>query len=273
MRKSAAGATDEDRSCRADAPNGPGPGGGTGTAEADDRAAKATAVRRMFSAVAPRYDLLNHLLSLNIDRRWRRVAVDRLLDRCDPDGLILDSCAGTLDLTAALAARRAFRGRIVACDFALPMLERGRPKAAPDRVRIACADALRLPLAGQSVDGAMVGFGVRNLADLEAGLEEFARVLRPGAPLVILEFTTPRHQPLRAAYLFYFERLLPLVGRAVSGHDSAYRYLPESVLRFPAPDDLAGRMRRVGFQAVRWSSLTGGIAAVHVGERAAISPA
>jgi len=230
---------------------------------------KAAAIRRMFSAVAPRYDLLNHLLSLNIDRRWRRRAVDRLVEAIRPGATILDSCAGTLDLSRELAERASFRGRIVACDFAVPMLSRGQSKVANMPVDVAAADALQLPLATGSVDGAMVAFGVRNLADLQAGLREFARVLRPGSPLVILEFTTPERQPLRAAYLLYFQRILPLIGRLVSGHGSAYSYLPASVLEFPEPPVLARRMADAGFQQVNWESVSGGIAAIHSGRRSA----
>jgi demethylmenaquinone methyltransferase/2-methoxy-6-polyprenyl-1,4-benzoquinol methylase len=233
-----------------------------------DRApGRAEAVQRMFSAVAPRYDLLNHLLSLNIDRRWRRLAVDRLLVLARLDGTILDACAGTLDLAREVATRQAFTGRVVASDFAVPMLAAGVAKVRGLPVGVAAADTLRMPLATGSIDGAIVGFGVRNLADLDAGLAEFARVLRPGAPLVILEFTTPPRQPLRAAYLLYFRRILPLIGRLVSGHGSAYDYLPESVLAFPEPDALADRMSAVGFRDVRWELVTGGIVAVQIGLR------
>jgi len=235
--------------------------------QAPSPAEKATAIRRMFSVVAPRYDLLNHLLSLNIDRSWRRRTVDRLLERCNADGTVLDSCAGTLDLARELAGRKTFHGRVVACDFTLAMLEHGRSKRPPLPVAIACADALSLPFADGSLDGAMVGFGVRNLADPVAGLDEFARVLRPRAPLVILEFATPLRQPLRAAYLFYFRRILPQLGRLISGHGSAYTYLPESVLGFPRPAAFAGRMRDAGFDDVTWETVSGGIAAIHGGVR------
>lgn len=233
-----------------------------------DRApGRGEAVQRMFSALAPRYDLLNHLLSLNIDRRWRRLAVDRLLEHAPADGTILDACAGTMDLAREIATRNAFRGRVVASDFAVPMLATGATKVSGLNVGVTAADTLAMPLATASVDGATVGFGVRNLADLDAGLAEFARVLRTGAPLVVLEFTTPQHQPLRAAYLLYFRRILPLVGRLVSGHDEAYAYLPESVLAFPEPAALAERMENAGFRSIRWDLLTGGIAAIHVGLR------
>lgn len=221
----------------------------------------------MFGAIAPRYDLLNHLLSLNRDRAWRRRAVDRLLAASTPDGVFLDACAGTFDLSIELAARRDFRGFVLGFDFAWPMLSAGRHKLEGRPVVPGCADALRLPLRDESVDGAMVAFGVRNLADLDGGLREFARVLRPGAPLVVLEFMTPRWQPFRAAYLWYFRRVLPVVGRAVSRHRSAYSYLPESVLEFPEPPQLAARMEDAGFDGVGWEALTGGIVAIHVARR------
>ena len=227
----------------------------------------AAAVRGMFSAIAPRYDLLNHLLSLNTDRRWRRRAVDRLLAAGRPDGTYLDACAGTLDLAREIATRNSFRGRVLASDFALPMLARGVAKVDALPVSIACADTLRLPVARESLDGVIVGFGVRNLADLDGGLAEFARVLRPGAPLVILEFTTPSREPFRSLYLFYFRHLLPRVGRLVSRHGSAYDYLPATVIDFPVPKELASRMGAAGFDNVEWDVLTGGIAAVHVGIR------
>ena len=219
----------------------------------------------MFTAIAPRYDLLNHLLSLNADRRWRRIAVARLGWEARPDGTYLDLCAGTMDLAATLAGRSGFRGRVIGADFVVPMLARGRDKTS--RAAPVGADALALPFPAASFDGAMVGFGVRNLADLDAGLAEAARVLKPGARFVVLEFTTPRFAPLRAAYLFYFQRVLPLIGRAVSKHTDAYSYLPESVLAFPDPDALAAQLRAAGFHDVGYELLTGGICAVHHGTR------
>jgi demethylmenaquinone methyltransferase/2-methoxy-6-polyprenyl-1,4-benzoquinol methylase len=226
---------------------------------------KRSYVRGMFTAIAPRYDLLNHLLSLNVDRRWRRAAVDRLNWEARPSGTYLDLCAGTMDLAAELAHRAAFRGSVIGADFVLPMLARGRGKAS--RAAPVAADALQLPFPSASFDGAMVGFGVRNLADLDAGLVETARVLRPGARFVVLEFATPRFAPLRAAYLFYFLRVLPAVGRAVSKHTDAYTYLPESVLAFPDPEAFAARLRAAGFGAVRFELLSGGICALHHGTR------
>lgn len=233
--------------------------------DVQDAAAQRAYVRGMFTAIAPRYDFLNHLLSFNADRRWRRRAVRRLSWERTPDGRYLDLCAGTLDLAATLARTPGFRGSVVGADFAIPMLERGRRKDA--RIAPVGADALALPFGPEAFDGAMVAFGVRNLANLDAGLAEVRRVLRPGARLVVLEFTTPRFAPLRALYLFYFRRVLPAIGRAVSKHRDAYSYLPESVLAFPAPDALASRLTNAGFRDVRFELLTGGICAVHHGTR------
>ena len=219
----------------------------------------------MFTAIAPRYDFLNHVLSLNIDRRWRRRAVARLAWEARPGGTYLDVCAGTMDLAAELARQAGFCGSVVGADFVVPMLTRGRTKAA--RAVPVAADALTLPFPDASFDGAMVGFGLRNLADLDAGLREAARVLKPGARFVVLEFTTPRLAPLRAVYLFYFRRVLPVVGRVVSKHTDAYTYLPESVLAFPDPDAFAARFAAAGFRDVRYDVLTGGICALHHGAR------
>jgi len=228
-------------------------------------AEKRAYVRGMFTAIAPRYDLLNHLLSLNVDRRWRRLAVDRLGWEREPSGTYLDLCAGTMDLAAELANRSGFTGRVIAADFVQAMLERGAGKAA--RTVPVSADALSLPFGNAAFSGATVGFGVRNLMDLDAGLREAARVLMPGARFVILEFTTPRNQPMRGLYLAYFRHLLPTIGRFVSKHRDAYSWLPESVLAFPAPDALAARMETAGFDGVSYHLLFGGICAIHVGTR------
>ncbi|HEV2672877.1 MAG TPA: class I SAM-dependent methyltransferase [Gemmatimonadales bacterium] len=224
-------------------------------------------VRGLFTAIAPRYDFLNHLLSLNVDRSWRRTAVARLGWEAKPDGTYLDLCAGTLDLAAELARRDGFRGRVIGADFVVPMLARGREKAPPPRTVPVAADALALPFPAARFDGALVGFGVRNLADLDSGLREAARVLKPGARLVILEFATPRLAPLRAIYLFYFRRILPAIGRLVSKHRDAYTYLPESVLAFPEPEALSQHLVAAGFSRVAFERLTGGICAVHHGTR------
>ena len=224
-------------------------------------------VQRMFTAIAPRYDLLNHLLSLNRDRSWRRRAVDLLLRGASPDGRYLDSCAGTLDLSVEIARRRWFRGDVLATDFSHAMLQTGSSKRKGLQISTACADALRQPFADASFDGAIVGFGVRNLTSIDDGFAEFARLIRPGGRLVVLEFSTPGWQPFRSLYLFYFRRLLPLIGRIISRHGTAYSYLPESVLRFPAPAELARRLERAGFRDVAWETYTAGIVAAHVATR------
>jgi demethylmenaquinone methyltransferase/2-methoxy-6-polyprenyl-1,4-benzoquinol methylase len=230
-------------------------------------AGKRSYVQRIFSEIAPRYDLLNRLLSLGIDRRWRRVALDRLGWTRAPGGTYLDLCAGTLDVGAELSRRAGFQGRVLAADFAEPMLRAGLGKAPRDVLVPVVADALALPVRDASFDGAIVAFGIRNVADLGAGLREVRRALKPGARFVILEFSTPRLPFVRAAYLFYFHRILPLIGRLVSGHRTAYTYLPRSVANFPETSALAAAMARAGFRDVRFETLTGGIAALHVGTR------
>lgn len=230
-------------------------------------AEKASSVQRMFGEIAPRYDLLNHLLTLNIDRRWRRAAVDRLLEGAPPSGVYLDACAGTMDLAVEVARRPGFGGFVVASDFAWPMLEAGRHKVRDLPVSETCGDALRLPHADGTFDGAIVGFGVRNFADLDTGLGELTRVLRPGGRLVVLELSTPAWRPLRWVYNLYFTRLLPWVGRRISGHGTAYSYLPASVGVFPDPEELAARMAKAGLSDVGFDRLMGGIAAIHYGVR------
>lgn len=223
-------------------------------------------VRRAFSDIAPRYDLLNHLLSASVDRGWRRAAVAALDVARAPDGVYLDCCAGTMDVSAELAHARGFRGTVVAADFAEPMLRAGLRKTEGQAVSPIVADALSLPLASASVAGAIVAFGMRNLASLEAGLGELRRVLAPRARLVILEFSTPRAWPVRFAYEAYLRGVLPLVGRVVSGHASAYRYLPASIAHWPSGDALARHLERAGFAGVSWRPLTFGIAALHAGQ-------
>lgn len=224
-------------------------------------------MQRIFSEIAPRYDLLNHLLSMNVDRGWRRKAIAELAWSEASEGVYLDACTGTFDLGLELARRPGFRGRVVASDFARPMLVEGLDKLGALPVRPVCGDSLRLPFPDRTFRGATVGFGVRNLADLDRGLAELHRVLAPGARLVILEFTVPPNPLVRALYMFYFHRVLPLVGRAVSGHPWAYTYLPESVREFPGPTELGERMERAGFADVRFELVTFGIAAIHVGVR------
>ena len=226
-------------------------------------AEKRAYVRGIFTAIAPRYDLLNHVLSLNIDRRWRRDAVRALGWEKAPEGIYLDLCAGTLDLAATLGNDPKFRGRVIGADFVKPMLVLGRAKSRA--VVPVTADALDLPFPTGHFDGATVGFGVRNLMDLDRGLVEAHRILKPGARLVVLEFTTPMWQPMRGLYFFYFRNVLPFIGRLVSKHRNAYTYLPESVLAFPGPDELKTKMERAGFGDVGYRVLLGGICAIHVG--------
>ena len=227
--------------------------------------AKREYVRGVFTDIAPRYDLLNRILSLNTDRRWRRRAVDQLHWEAAPAGTYLDLCAGTLDLAAELANRAGFTGHVIAADFVPPMLRRGAGKSA--RVAPAAADVLRLPFPDATFDGATIGFGVRNLMDLDAGLHEAARVLKPGARFVVLEFTTPRWQPFRAMYLTYLRLVLPRVGRIVSKHRTAYDWLPASMRLFPEPAQLGARLQATGFGAVEWHTLMGGAVAIHVAAR------
>ena len=227
--------------------------------------AKRSYVRDMFTAIAPRYDLLNHVLSLNIDRRWRRRAVRRLGWEASPSGIYLDLCGGTLDLAAELARQDGFTGRVIGADFVVPMLELGVRKA--EGLTGVGADALELPFSDATFDGLTIGFGIRNLADFDAGLAEMARVLMPGGRLVILEFATPTAWPIRPLYRFYFRRVLPQIGRLVSKHTSAYSYLPASVDEFPLPDELARKMTDAGLRDVGQESLSLGIAWLHWGTK------
>ena len=234
---------------------------------AEGGSGKRAYVRTVFEEIAPRYDLLNHLLSFNIDTLWRRRALRALDWSRVPDGRYLDLCAGTLDVGAELTKRDGFGGFIVGADFAVPMLEAGAGKSPKHRVAPVASDAQQLPLGNASMDGAVVAFGIRNVASLEACLGEVLRVLRPGARLVILEFTTPKSWLVRTLYHLYFHHVLPFIGGVISGHRSAYQYLPRSVAHFPPEAELAARMTQAGFSEVKWESLTLGIAAIHVGHR------
>ena len=228
---------------------------------------KRSYVQQMFSEIAPRYDLLNHLLSAGVDRSWRRAAIARIGWERMPAGTYLDLCAGTLDVGAALSRRTGFRGRIVGADFAEPMLRAGRGKAPCDTLLPVTADALSLPLAGESCDGAIVAFGIRNVADLHAALREVHRVLRIGGRFVILEFSTPSVALVRSLFAIYFHHVLPAIGGLISGHATAYRYLPDSVRNFPETEALARAMSEAGFANVSWTALTFGVATIHVGEK------
>jgi len=222
-------------------------------------------VQRIFSEIAPRYDLLNHLLSFNIDKAWRRRAIASLDWGRAPKGTYVDLCAGTLDVSAELAAQAGFAGRVIGADFAEPMLRAGLGKASNGVVSPVVADAVDLPIASNSTSGAIVAFGIRNVTKLDAALREIYRVLEPGARFVILEFTTPRSALVRAGYHAYFHHILPQIGALVSGHRTAYAYLPRSVANFPIEEDLAARFRDAGFVDVQWRTLTLGVAAIHSG--------
>jgi len=233
-------------------------------------------VRQMFTQIAPRYDLLNHLLSLQLDRLWRARAAKRLrpiLDR--PDALVLDLCCGTGDLAFALA--RAGKARIIGADFAHTMLVRAREKSAalaPAANENAAspmpffeADALRLPFGDASFDLVTTAFGFRNLANYEAGLREIQRVLKPGGTIAILEFTEPPEGLLGDLYRWYFRSVLPKIGGMISGDRSAYSYLPKSVSRFFRSPELAALMATVGYQSVEYREWTMSTVALHTGER------
>ena len=239
----------------------------------DARAAAAGApvkrsyVQRIFSEIAPRYDLLNRLLSGGIDRSWRRAAIAVLGVERRPSGTYLDLCAGTLDVGAAISRQPGFRGYIVGADFAEPMLRAGRGKAPRAVLAPVVADALTLPIADESFDGAIVAFGIRNVIDVRAAFHEILRVLAPGGRFVVLEFSTPHSALVRWTYELYSRRVLPLVGALISGHPTAYRYLPESIAQFPSGEKLRAVMSDAGFANVSVTSLTFGVAAIHVGER------
>jgi demethylmenaquinone methyltransferase/2-methoxy-6-polyprenyl-1,4-benzoquinol methylase len=229
--------------------------------------AKRAYVQRIFSQIAPRYDLLNHLLSFNIDKAWRRTAIAALGWERAPKGIYVDLCAGTLDVAAELSRRPGFAGRVIGADFAEPMLRAGIGKASASIVSPVVADAVDLPIPDNAAAGAIVAFGIRNVADLDRGLREVHRVLAPGARFIILEFTTPRSSIVRGAYHLYFHHLLPQIGALVSGHRTAYAYLPRSVANFPIEEKLADRMRGAGFVDVNWRTLTLGVAAIHSGTK------
>jgi demethylmenaquinone methyltransferase / 2-methoxy-6-polyprenyl-1,4-benzoquinol methylase len=231
-------------------------------------ARRRTAIERMFSAIAPRYDLLNRLLSAGRDRVWRREAIRAAaLSR---GGWILDVCTGTADM-ALEAARQLPWAAIVGVDVSVPMLRLAEAKArqatADHPIRLAAAPAEALPFCDGRFEAATVAFGLRNVAERRQGLAEMHRVLRPGGRAVILEFTTPPGRLFRAVYLWYFHRVLPVIGGLISGQPSAYAYLPASVAEFPEPESLSAWMREAGFREVSYRLLTGGIVAIHVGTK------
>jgi demethylmenaquinone methyltransferase / 2-methoxy-6-polyprenyl-1,4-benzoquinol methylase len=226
-------------------------------------------VREMFSGIAPRYDLLNHLLSLRFDSVWRKRVARRyaaLLARAD--ARVLDLCCGTGDLAIALGRNSA--ARITGVDFSHEMLALARGKAAAAKLPIEFveADALRLPFGDGTFDLVTTAFGFRNLANYGEGLKEIRRVLRAGGEIAILEFCEPRGKIFGGLYRFYFRRILPGVGGVISGDSAAYSYLPRSVGRFPGPEELAELMDANGFEKVQFQLWTGGIVALHTGIRA-----
>jgi demethylmenaquinone methyltransferase/2-methoxy-6-polyprenyl-1,4-benzoquinol methylase len=227
-------------------------------------------VREMFAGIAGRYDLLNHLLSGNIDQRWRRLVARRLRERLPPVGaLVLDVACGTGDLSLALS--EATGARVIGTDFCRPMLEIAAQKAVTKHASIPLieGDALRLPFADECFDAVSIAFGLRNLSSVAGGLRELQRVLKPGGRAAILEFSRPVLPGFRTLFQFYFTRVLPRIGGVISGSPGAYEYLPDSVSRFPDQKRLAGLMSEVGFEEVEYKNLTGGIAALHLGTRPA----
>jgi demethylmenaquinone methyltransferase/2-methoxy-6-polyprenyl-1,4-benzoquinol methylase len=238
----------------------------------DDRRANeqehANRVREMFSVIAGRYDLLNHLLSGHVDKRWRRLVARKLRDSIRCKGVrILDVACGTGDLTLTLSETTG--ARIVGTDFCRPMLEIAARKTAARKRKIPFieGDALRLPFRDSSFDAVTIAFGLRNLSDVERGLAELLRVLKPGGNIAILEFSKPVAPGFRLLFNVYFTRVLPFFGGLISGSKSAYKYLPDSVTRFPDQKELSSLMLNLGFESVDYQNLTGGIAALHTGRR------
>lgn len=228
---------------------------------------KSAYVQGMFDSIAPRYDLLNTLLSLGIHRSWRAFAA-----RCaalEPGDSVLDVAAGTGDLGCDLRQRIGLGGSIVSVDFSLPMLRAGDARyrrIGADRAQV---DAQRLPFADDTFDAALIAFGLRNVADPQLGLSEMARVVRPGGRVVVLEFSEPRQGWFGALFRAYFKSAVPLLGGLISGSPESYRYLPETVARWKSRAELADMMRASGLHDIRVRDLTLGIACVHVGARPA----
>jgi demethylmenaquinone methyltransferase/2-methoxy-6-polyprenyl-1,4-benzoquinol methylase len=225
-------------------------------------------IANMFDAIAPRYDFLNHFLSAGMDRGWRDRAVDAL--SLSDDARVLDLCTGTADLAIATVARTR-NATVVGVDFAAEMLRVGRAKilsAGLDRrIHVVRGDAARIPLADRSCDAATIAFGIRNVAQPEQALSELARVIRPGGRLAILEFGQPRLPGIRTLYAWYFRYLLPLAGRLISKHESAYSYLPASVGTFPPPSEFVRTIAATGFSHVRAVPLTLGIVYLFIAQK------
>ena len=241
---------------------------GTTPAGTENEQQAAKWVRGMFGSIAPRYDLLNHLLSMNIDRYWRAQTVARVSHvLANPEARVLDVCCGTGDLMLSLDAKGP--ATVLGSDFCHPMLVAAHAKVQQRRSGSALfeADALRLPVADASLDLITIAFGFRNLTSYQAGLEELRRVLRPGGMAAILEFSTPPNATFARLYRFYSRAILPAIGGFISGSKEAYSYLPESVRKFPGAEDLANQMRGAGFGNVRFERMTAGIVALHLGDR------
>jgi len=238
----------------------------------DDQRAKAeehaTRVREMFAAIAGRYDLLNHLLSGHIDKRWRRLVARRVRENISSTGArVLDVACGTGDLSLTLS--EATGARVVGTDFCRPMLEVAARKTAnlEPVIPLIEGDALSLPFRDCSFEAVTIAFGLRNLSDVQRGLVELLRVLKPGGYVAVLEFSKPVVPGFRLLFNVYFTRVLPFLGGLISGSKSAYQYLPDSVTRFPDQKELSSLMRKVGLESVQYENLTGGIAALHIGKR------
>lgn len=226
------------------------------------------AVREMFSGIASKYDFLNHFLSVNIDKRWRRLVSNKLKDvLADENAVVLDVACGTGDLAVEL--QRSAKAKVTGTDFCRPMLEIAWGKNAKTALRIPYveADGMNLSFADDAFDAVTIAFGLRNFSNWQNGLIELHRVLKPGGKLVILEFSTPVLPGFRQLFQFYFSSVLPRIGGAVSGSRGAYEYLPDSVSRFPDQKNLANMMTEVGFGSVEYKNLTGGIAAIHSGTK------
>ncbi len=218
-------------------------------------------VRGMFGSIAGHYDLLNRLLSFNLDRRWRARAVQRVADVLGrPDARVLDLCCGTGDILAAIEKRKTTA--VFGSDFCHPMLVAAQRKVVSPLFE---ADALALPLAAASFDLITIAFGFRNLANYGSGLDELMRVLKPGGVVAILEFSQPNNRAFAGLYRFFSNRVLPAIGGMISGSREAYSYLPESIRKFPGAPELAEQMRRAGFQRVEFERMTGGAVALHLG--------
>lgn len=216
----------------------------------------------MFSGIAGRYDLLNHVLSVNIDKRWRRKVRAKLADiLADEKSVVLDVACGTGDLSIELQTNA--NAKVIGTDFCRPMLAVAQEKAA--EIRFVEGDAMQLSFAENSFDAVTIAFGLRNLSNFRNGLIELHRVLKPGGKLVVLEFSAPVVPGFRGAFKFYFSNILPRIGGLVSGERGAYEYLPDSVSKFPDQKALAEMMRETGFDGVSFDNLTGGIAAIHSG--------